>query len=108
MEHSVDPEPLYFWPESAWHKYSEAIREAKSRIKTNRRLVPRLAFPGCGKVLALEERPDFVCEYGLVMTTDPDRIQIALECYLGLRNDPRWVTLEKSLSAMLGTTVREV
>ena len=87
----------------------ELIKKAKANIKTDIRIQPVDAVPGSpGRVLALRERPNFICEHAFVETPDEKRIQAALEWILSGDDDARGTTVTMMLKEVFGEGVKQI
>lgn len=87
----------------------ELIKKAKANIKTDIRIQPVDAVPGSpGRVLALRERPNFICEHAFVEAPDEKRIQAALEWILSGNDDSRGTTVTMMLKEVFGEGVKQI
>jgi len=107
--------PLYVSSLDAWRPYSQVFRRAKQSDPQLARiqLQPTEASPGCGKLVAFGDHPDFCAEYALVRKSpeELDRSNLAvvlLRWYCGVVDDNRVFGYEQWLSRTLGTNVKEV
>ena len=100
--------PLAVYPYEKWHEVSDMVREAKSQIATDIKLIPAQAVPGSPRVLSIGEPPSFVCEYALVKQPSVHAFVHALRAYMGLVDDPRWATFETWFREACGIEVKEV
>lgn len=106
---------LYVSSLDAWRLYSQVFRRAKQSDPQLARiqLQPTEASPGCGKLIAFGDQPDFVAEYALVRKSpeELDRSNLAvvlLRWYCGIQNDSRVFTHGQWLGRVLGVAVKEV
>lgn len=106
--------PLYVNSMDTWKEYRDVFRRAKTgdRELAKLTLQPAQATPGCQKMLAFREHPDFVAEYALIRRA-PSELSVdlasqILRWYCGLQEDKRIIGYEGWLSRALGANVREV
>lgn len=101
--------PLAIWPSVPTGGALAALKQAKQQIPDAPLVSPVRAVPGSpGRVLAIGERPPFLCDYALVAEATPERIKPALEWVLGLREDERGMTVLKKLKQIFGPETTEV
>lgn len=85
------------------------IKEAKGQINITTLVKPVKALPKSpGRVLAIGEKPDWICEYAYVKEPSTQSFKEALEWILGIREDPRGVTVIRTLREIFGPGVREI
>lgn len=109
----TEPTPLYYV--GPWQDYKDTFRRAKQKDPALAQvsLVPALAEPGCGRLLAFGSPPEFVAEYALIRKT-PEELDESgltshlLRWYLGFVQDSRTVSYAGALTRMFGREVREV
>lgn len=105
------PRPLWIYT-SEWAALPlDRIREAKVSLGLDYRVVPEPAAIGGGfdRVLAVEWRPPFLCDYAFVTSSTPvPALADAIAWALGEREDARAMTLEDMLTVILGPGVREI
>ena len=108
-------DPLYVSSLDAWRPYSQVFRRAKQSDPRLARiqLQPVEASPGCKKLIAFGDHPDFCAEYALVRKSpeELDRSNLAvvlLRWYCGVVEDNRVFGYEQWLSRVLGVAVKEV
>jgi hypothetical protein len=100
--------PLAVYPFSVWEEIAPLVKEAKSKIDTNIKLIPAAAVPGSPRVLSVGGPPPFVCEYAMVRKPSVDAFVHALSAYMGLTEDPRWATFETWFKEACGIEVKEI
>ena len=104
---SIIPLPVY--PNKPDGELLEMIKQAKGMINTNILMQPVRAVHGSpGRILAIGDKPDWVCEYAYVKTANVKSIKEAIEWILGITEDPRGVTLIKVMREIFGPGVRDV
>lgn len=108
-------EPLYVSSLESWSSYRDVFRRAKQSDKqlSSIQLQPTEATPGCSRLLAFGDHPDFVAEYALIRKS-PEELDksglasVLLRWYCGIQDDSRVFTHEQWLSRVLGVAVKEV
>lgn len=97
-----------------WTAYRDLFRRAKQQSPAlgSLQLQPTPAHPGCGRALAFGDHPPFACEYILVRREPGKLLQkdcvAILEWYLGLRQEPRAVTMAQWFTRVFDREVREI
>lgn len=87
----------------------KAVRAAKAQMDLDVLFTVEDAVPGCGKCLAWDTKPPFICEYGLLTdSTTSENMAAAIYSYIGVDISPRWKTYAGWLSAVMGGTVVEL
>lgn len=82
---------------------------AKSMLDTDILVKPVKALPRSpGRVLALREKPDFVCEFALISDTRPEQLKPALEWVLGLNTEYDGHGMITMLQEIFGESVQEI
>ena len=100
---------LPIWPAPPTGAGLTALKTAKQQIPNAPLVTPVRAVPGSpGRILALGERPPFLCDYALVAEPTPERIKPTLEWVLGLREDERGMTVLKKLQQLFGPETKEI
>jgi hypothetical protein len=101
--------PLPVYPHKPVGADLELIKKAKANIKTDIRIQPVDAVPGSpGRVLALRERPNFICEHAFIETPDENNIQAALEWVILGGEDKRGTSVTMMLKEILGDGVKQI
>lgn len=101
--------PLPIYPSVPSGDILAALKVAKAQIPDAPTVQPVRAVPGSpGRILAIGSPPPFLCDYALVGEPTPERLQIALEWVLGLREDSRGMTVLKKLQQIFGPETVEV
>lgn len=85
----------------------QMFRAAKHRLGVKEPLKFAAAFPGCGRLISFEDKPEFFCDYALVRSERQDSIQQVLDWYLG-HFDRRAHTGIEWLTQAVGGHVKEV
>ena len=85
------------------------IKEAKRQLNSDTKLIPVLAGPGSMRVVAIGERPPFLCDHALIKdVSNVDSVKAALTWFMEDNNDSRVTTVEKWLSRLMGAEVKEI
>lgn len=101
--------PLPIYPHKPTGKVLDLIRQAKQKLAVDFQVQPVDAVPGSpGRVLALQETPNFLCDHALVQNLTVESLTAALAYVLELNDDPRGVTVRRMLTEIFGGEVREV
>ena len=70
---------------------------------------PAVATPGFGRVLAISEAPDFICDHALVRdVNNMDALKAALHWCITGEPDSRVTTMAKQMSRIMGGEVKEI
>jgi hypothetical protein len=101
--------PLPVYPVKPEGELLGMIKQAKAAIQTSTLLQPVRAVHGSpGRILAISEKPDWVCEYAYVERPNVKSLKEAMEWILGITEDPRGVTLIKVMREIFGPGVKDV
>lgn len=101
--------PIAIYPSAPTGADLTALKKAKALIDTDILIKPVRAVPGSpGPLLALREKPEFVCDYALVEEVTPEQIKPALEWVLGLNNNYRGYSAIVMLREVFGPDVEEI
>lgn len=85
------------------------IRQAKERLGLDFLVKPVRAVPGSpGRVLAIREEPNFICDYAYVVNMNLDSLTNALEWVLTDKEDKRAVTKIDMLRKTFGQRLIEI
>lgn len=104
---SITPLPVY--PRKPSGADLELIKQAKANIQTGLLIQPVDAVPGSpGRILALRQRPNFICDHAFVQNVTLESVTAALEYCLGLNDDPRGVSATIMLKEIFGEGVKEI
>lgn len=104
---NVRPLPVY--PDKPTGELLEMIKQAKSEIHADLLVQPVRAVLGSpGRILAIGQKPDWMCEYAYVEQPNPKSLKEALEWVLEIKEDPRGVTLIKMMTEIFGPGVKEL
>lgn len=98
---------LNFYPWSEWQNYRDIIVAAKKATGIDVAVTPREAQAGNMKVVCVKE-PPFLCDYALIQSGSVEGFTSALLWYFGIKDDPRVITVEKTLSKIFGAKVTKV
>ncbi len=105
--HGLLPLPVY--PRKPMGKDLEMLKQAKANLNTSLLIQPVDAVPGSpGRILALRESPNFLCDHALVRNPTVESVQAALAYCLGLNDDPRATTVLKMLKETFGEETHEL
>jgi len=86
----------------------ELFRSAKSKLSLDYLIKPvRAVYGSPFRIIALRERPDFICDHALVAKPNVDSIQAAMEWALSDKEDSRAKTVISMLREIFGEGVRE-
>jgi hypothetical protein len=85
------------------------LKEAKAQMNISTLLKPVRAVIGSpGRVLAIGKKPEWICEYAYVKEPSTQSFKEALEWILGIREDPRGITVIRTLKEIFGPSVQEL
>jgi len=105
----TDIRPLPVYPHKPTGRDLDLLRAAKSRLDTSLKILPVDAVIGSpGRVLALYESPDWICDHALVKNPTIESLKAALEWILYETDDPRGTTVLKVLKETFGDGVKEI
>jgi hypothetical protein len=101
--------PLPVYPNKPTGGDLELIKQGKASIQTDLLIQPVKAVPGSpGRILALRERPNFICDYAFVQNVTLESVTAALEYCLGLNDDPRATNVVMMLKEVFGEELKEI
>lgn len=101
--------PLPVYPSKPSGADLEAFKAAKASMGIDYLIQPVRGVSGSPfRIIALRERPDFICDYAFVPNPNVDSIRNAMEWALGDKHDPRATTVQKTLEEIFGGAVREL
>ena len=107
MAKSIRPLPIY--PSVPTGDGLAAIKKAKAAIKSDLLVKPVRAIPGSpGRILAIREKPNFVCSYALVENPTEENLKPALEWILGLNENYKGYGAIVMLREIFGLEVTEI
>jgi hypothetical protein len=99
--------PIY--PSVPFGDTLEAVKAAKDSLDLDYLVKPVKAVSGSpGRVLAIGEKPDFVCDYAFVPNPTVESLINALNWVLGDHDDPRARTVVQVLEDYFGKGVKEI
>ena len=105
----TDVNPLPVYPRRPQGTTLELLKQAKAQLQTSLLISPENAVPGSpGRILAIGEKPNFLCDYAYVANPTVESLTQALAWCLGLQEDARGVTIGRMLSEIMGGEVREL
>jgi hypothetical protein len=105
----MELKPLPIYPQKPQGTILEALKQAKVNLDLNYLISPEKAVPGSpGRVLAIGEKPNFLCDYAYVKEPTVESLQQALSWCLELKEDTRGVTIGRMLSELWGGEVKEI
>ncbi|NBR24515.1 MAG: hypothetical protein EBU08_12235 [Micrococcales bacterium] len=101
--------PLPVWPRKPTGPDLDLIKQAKSSLSYPHLIQPVDAVPGSpGIILALRERPNFICDHAFVQNVTLESITAALKHCLGLTDDSRGTTVTMMLKEVFGEELKEI
>ena len=101
--------PLPKYPGLPTSEVMGMIKEAKAQVNTDTLVKPVRAVHGSpGRILAIGEKPEWICEYAYIKEPSTQSFKEALEWILGIREDPRGVTIIRTLREIFGPGVQEL
>tara|TARA_B110000483_G_C18146941_1_gene523864 strand:- start:915 stop:1241 length:327 start_codon:yes stop_codon:yes gene_type:complete len=87
----------------------EAFRSAKGELSLDYLIQPVRAFSGSPfRIIAIKEHPDWICDYAFVPEVSVASIKAAMKWALSDDDDPRAITVLKSLKKVFGEGVKEI
>jgi hypothetical protein len=106
---SKEPRILPIYPSKPTGDDLETFKAAKGELSLDYLIQPVRAFSGSPfRIIALKERPDWICDYAFVPEVSVKSIKSAMQWALSDDDDPRAVTVVKTLKNIFGEGVREV
>ena len=100
---------LYIWTKGDRDVELPYIKQAKQQIVSDTKLIPVAATPGAMRVIAIGERPPFLCDHALIKdVTNVASLKAALEWYIDDNGDSRVTTIAKWLSRLMGAEVKGI
>lgn len=103
------PIPLPIYPHKPVGDDLTLLKQAKALIPTDKLIIPVDAVPGSpGRIIALREHPNWICDHAYVATPNLESIKAALEWALTDKEDPRATTILKTLTETFGEGVKEI
>ena len=85
------------------------LKQAKEELDLPFLIKPVKAVPGSpGRIIALREHPNFVCEHAYIPNPNPKSVLEALKWALSENYDPRAVTVVQMLSEIFKGEVKEI
>ena len=101
--------PLPIYPSKPTGSDLAMLKEAKSRVGTGILIQPVRAVQGSpGRVLALRERPHWICDYAYLPEPNVDSLKEALQWVLNLKEDSRGITVIRTLKEIFGQGTTEI
>jgi len=105
----ADVFPLPVWPRKPTGSDLQIIKEAKTKLNTSVLIQPVDAVPGSpGIILALRERPNFICDHAFVQNVTLESVVSALKHCLGLTYDSRGTTVTMMLKEVFGEELKDI
>ena len=106
---TTDPLILAVYPSKPAGADLEAFKAAKASMGIDYLIQPVRAVNGSPfRIIALRERPEFICDYALVKNPTESSIRSAMEWALSDKFDDRATTVVKMLEEIFGKGVREL
>ena len=101
--------PLPIYPSMPTGDDLAMLKEAKAKLDTDIMSQPVRAVRGSpGRVIALRERPDWICDYAYIPNPNQQLMKEALEWALGLTEDSRAFTVIRTLREIFGDGTKEL
>jgi hypothetical protein len=101
--------PLPIYPAKPAGADLAMLKEAKGKLGTKILIQPVRAVHGSpGRVIALREKPHWICDYAFIPNPTVDSLKEALEWALEIKEDPRGVTVLRTLKEIFGDGTREL
>jgi Asp-tRNA(Asn)/Glu-tRNA(Gln) amidotransferase B subunit len=101
--------PLPIYPNKPTGAELEMIKQAKAMVDTDILVQPVRAVQGSpGRVIALRERPHWICDYAYIPNPNVNSLKEAIEWALEIKEDPRGVTVLRTLKEIFGEGTREL
>jgi len=101
--------PLPIYPSMPTGDDLAMLKEAKAKLDTDIMIQPVRAVRGSpGRVIALRERPDWICDYAYISNPNQQLMKEALEWALGLTEDSRAFTVVRMLKEIFGDGTKEL
>jgi hypothetical protein len=101
--------PLPIYPSKPTGDDLAMLKEAKAKVGTDILIQPVRAVHGSpGRVIALREKPHWICDYAFIPNPNPQSMKEALEWALGIKEDGRAITVVRTLREIFGDGVREL
>jgi hypothetical protein len=104
---SVLPLPIY--PAKPTGNDLAMLKEAKAKLNVDTLIQPVRAVHGSpGRVIALREKPHWICDYAYIPNPNPESMKEALAWALGITEDSRSITVIRTLKEIFGPETREL
>jgi len=101
--------PLATYPGRPVGKDLAMLKEAKAKLNIDAMIQPVRALPGSpGRIIALREKPNWICDYAFIPNPNVDSLKEALQWVLGIKEDPRGITVIRTLREIFGRGVQEL
>lgn len=101
--------PLPIYPSAPTGDDLRLLREAKERLDVDILIRPSKALPRSpGRVIALRERPDWICDYAFIPEPNVESLTNALKWALSDEYDSRAVSIVSQLREIFGNGVQEI
>jgi hypothetical protein len=85
------------------------LKEAKVYISADILIQPVRAVRGSpGRIIALREKPNWICDYAYIPEPNVESLKNALEWALELKEDSRGITVIRTLKEIFGEQTREL
>lgn len=103
------PTPLPTYPRKPTGDDLTLLKQAKALVDTDKLIIPVDAVVGSpGRILALREKPDWICDYAYVQNPTIESVKAALEWILNDTEDGRGMTVIRKLTEIFGPGVKEI
>jgi hypothetical protein len=101
--------PLPIYPVKPIGVELEMFKQAKAMVNTDILVQPVRAVHGSpGRVIALRERPHWICDYAYIPNPNVDSLKEAIEWALNLKEDSRGITVIRTLREIFGEGTTEI
>jgi hypothetical protein len=101
--------PLPIYPVKPIGAELEMFKQAKAMVNTDILVQPVRAVHGSpGRVIALRERPHWICDYAYIPNPNVDSLKEAIEWALNLKEDSRGITVIRTLKEIFGKGTTEI
>jgi hypothetical protein len=101
--------PLPVYPAKPTGDDLAMLKEAKAKLGTKIMIQPVRAVQGSpGRVIALREKPHWICDYAYIPNPNPESMKQALAWALGITEDSRAITVVRTLKEIFGLETREL
>lgn len=101
--------PLPIYPSAPTGDDLSALKKAKAKIHTDTLIKPVRALPKSpGRIIAIRQKPNFLCDYAFIENPTPETLQPALEWVLGKNETFQYHGVITTLQEIFGAGVEEI